>query len=207
MSDLSDVDSLANPTMPTVADDGGLPTTTPSLLSVCESLYSRDEHPKKLLYLFCIGLQENGTEEPLVKIDSEPWSRLPRASLKPKNIEYVSEVNRRAKLYAIVPTPRPSNWKRNQIMEWLDAHPVSGTADVAFLRREVSRVTDLWHANVAEEGKQADEVTLFNKTWRGAVPYLRLIMCLIQDDVKALYLARADRRSRRQLDGRNSEQR
>jgi hypothetical protein len=43
--------------------------------------------------------------------------------------------------------------------------------------------------------------------WRGYVPYLRLIMCLTQDNIKCLFLTRANVRSRQQLDARNSDNR
>jgi hypothetical protein len=44
-------------------------------------------------------------------------------------------------------------------------------------------------------------------SWRGSVPYLRLILCLLEDDIKEKYLRRGDTMSRQELDGRNSEQR
>jgi hypothetical protein len=43
------------------------------------------------------------------------------------------------------------------------------------------------------------------RNWRGIVPYLRVIMCFTQDDVKSLFLARANTRLRQELDARNSE--
>jgi hypothetical protein len=43
--------------------------------------------------------------------------------------------------------------------------------------------------------------------WRGSVPYLRIIMCLTQNNVKCLFLTRANSRSRQQLDARNCDNR
>jgi hypothetical protein len=42
------------------------------------------------------------------------------------------------------------------------------------------------------------------RKWRGLVTYLRLIMCLLQDNVKRRFLTRANARSRQELDSRNS---
>ena len=43
--------------------------------------------------------------------------------------------------------------------------------------------------------------------WRGSVPYLRLILCLTQDDIKFAFLRRADVHSCQESDARNSENR
>ncbi|KAI2512413.1 hypothetical protein MHU86_2075 [Fragilaria crotonensis] len=43
--------------------------------------------------------------------------------------------------------------------------------------------------------------------WRGSVPYLRVMMCLTQDQVKALFLTSADVQTRQELDARHSERR
>ncbi len=43
--------------------------------------------------------------------------------------------------------------------------------------------------------------------WEGCVPYLCIIMCLIQGSVKCLFLTRANSRSRSQLDARNCDNR
>jgi hypothetical protein len=44
------------------------------------------------------------------------------------------------KPYNIQPMPRPINWTRHQIMEWLERNPIHGVADIAFLTKEVRRV-------------------------------------------------------------------
>jgi hypothetical protein len=44
--------------------------------------------------------------------------------------------------------------------------------------------------------------------WNGSVLYLRLLLCLIQDDIKfALFLRQADAQSRQEFDTQNSENR
>ena len=45
------------------------------------------------------------------------------------------------------------------------------------------------------------------RNWRGPLPYLRVIMSLTQDNVKSLFLTRANVRTRQEIDARNSESR
>ncbi len=75
------------------------------------------------LYLMCIGLNHNGL--PLFSFDNEPWSLLSKSSLvRPENPDFGMEVASQAKHYSISPVPRPSNWTRAQIMEWLEQNTV-----------------------------------------------------------------------------------
>ena len=89
-------------------------------------------------------------------------------------------------------------------MEWLERYPVVGAADIEFLRNEVMRLTDVWNRQVTEASSGGGGR---GGHWRGAVPYLRMIMCLTEDNVKSLFLRRADSLSRQELDARNSQYR
>lgn len=59
----------------------------------------------------------------------------------------------------------------------------------------------------AHEEEQVEVVALQGADWRGNIPYLRLVHCLIEDDIKPLYLWRHNPWSRNRLDSRNSESR
>lgn len=175
---------------------------------VSEQVYVEGGNEKKVLYLLCIGLMHcnhNNEEQPLFSFEQEPWSVLPKHSfLRPKNPDYVHEIRRRAKLFSIAPEPRPSNWSRVQILEWLERNPIQNAADIEFLTNEVLRLRDLLiRARQQQEGTASGGGG--GRNWRGSVPYLRVIMCLTQDNVKALFLARANTRSRQELDARNSQ--
>jgi hypothetical protein len=178
---------------------------------VSEQVYVDSGNEKKVLYLLCIGLTIN--EQPLFSLDSEPWSILPKTSfVRPKNTDYVREITRRARLFNIAQIPRPSNWTRGQTLEWLQQNPVRELADIDFLTNEVTRVQEVLRRaaqqQVPQQGESSTTTTSGGgRNWRGSVPYLRLIMCLTQDHVKCLFLARADTRSRHELDARNSESR
>jgi hypothetical protein len=53
--------------------------------------------------------------------------------VRPKNMEYVHDIMRRAKLYNTVPLPRARNWNRVQTMEWLQQNPICNHADIELL--------------------------------------------------------------------------
>jgi hypothetical protein len=53
----------------------------------------------------------------------------------------------------------------------------------------------------------AEEADVQAGKWRGATPYMRLIMCLIQDDIKVAYHRHGDALTQQVLDARNSESR
>jgi hypothetical protein len=145
----------------------------------CEKNYQDSGNEKKVLYVMCIGLKsDNGP--PLFSFECEPWSLLPKTALRPKNNDYVKEIERRAKDYNIQPIPRSRNWTRQQIMEWLDRNPISEPADIAFLTKEVQRVREvLLSAQLAEEGNNpphseaaTNASVSRGRSWRGPIPYL-----------------------------------
>jgi hypothetical protein len=114
---------------------------------VSREIYVASGNEKKVLYLLCIGLNRrgDGNNEPLFSFELEPWSLLPRLStMRPRNVEYVNEVVRRAKLFNTIPIPRPRNWNRVQAMEWLQHNPVCDQGDIEFLTNEVLRVNDIF---------------------------------------------------------------
>jgi len=182
-------------------------------LCPCKKAYEESGNEKKVLYLMSIGLQCN--DVPLFSFETLPWSLLPKTSLRPKNTDYGKEIARRATLFKISPAPRPSNWTRQQTIEWLQQNPVRENADIDFLTKEVARVRDvLVRAQQQQETSDLLAACSSNlpsniggRSWRGNVPYLRVIMCLTQDRVKSLFLTRANIPTRQELDARRNESR
>jgi hypothetical protein len=182
---------------------------------ISEQIYIQSGNDKKVLHLLSIGLTDNNNnskEEPLFSLDQEPWLKLPKSSIiRPRNNDYVHEIARRANLFHIIPAPRPKNWTRAQTLEWLERNAISNEADVAFLRNEVRRLRRVFERQMQEQQESlvvgSGGSGSNNGSWRGSVPYLRVIMCLTQDNVKALFLTRANSQSRQQLDARNSNNR
>jgi hypothetical protein len=174
------------------------------VLCRCQQMYVASGNDKKTLFLLCIGLNVNNNM-PLLSLENEPWSRL-KSSLRPKNTDYVREIVRRADLYNVHPVPRPANWKRPQIIEWLEQNPVRENDCIEFLISEVTKRCDIL-VRLHQQETDLSTGGGGGTKWRGTVPYLRVIMCLTDDNVKHLFLNRANARTRLELDGRNSENR
>lgn len=173
----------------------------------CQQIYVESGNDKKTLFLMCIGLNTIDGDTPLLSLENEPWSRLPKSSFRPKNTDFVEEIARRAKLYNVLPVPRPSNWKRPQIIEWLERNPVREKKCIEFLVSEVAKLKDILVRIQQQQTDLSATTGGGGAKWRGTVPYLRVIMCLTDDHVKRLFLNRANARTRHELDGRHSENR
>ena len=143
-----------------------------------QQAYEASGNEKKVLYAMCIGLNHNGS--PLFSFDNEPWSKLSKDSLvRPNNTDLGKEVSRRALLYNIMPVPRPRNWNRGQIMEWLEQNAIGDEKCMEFLTNEVSRLRvvlerDYQHHQAATgaEGALTNTGGGGGRNWRGPVPYL-----------------------------------
>jgi hypothetical protein len=96
------------------------------------------------------------------------------------------------------------------MIEWLEELPVSDSmVDVQFLTFEVLRLQEI-SLRMQQEHQQFPTMedisgaVLRGGSWRGCLPYLRVIMTLTRDDVKLMFLTRGNCLLRTQLDGRNS---
>ena len=104
----------------------------------CRQHYEDSGNKKKVLYLMSIGVTHNNA--PLILFEMPPWSLLQKTVMHPKNADFGIEIARRAKLYKILPSPRPRIWSRKATIKWLELHPVRKDCDIEFLQSEVSRV-------------------------------------------------------------------
>ena len=178
--------------------------------SLCKKAYVDSGNNKTTLFVFSIGLEHDN--EPLFSLEQEPWSSFSKNALRPpKNSDLAKEVGRRATASNLRPAPRPSHWPRHQMIQWLEEHPVSDSTDVQFLTFEVLRLREIC-IRMQQEQRQfltmdgvSGSVLSRGGNWCGCVPYLQLIMTLMRDDVKSLFLTRGDCLSRAQLDARNSD--
>jgi hypothetical protein len=176
------------------------------VVSHSEQLYLDSGNKMKVLYILCIGLQNDGV--PVFVLDVPPWSLLKKLTISSKNSDYVAEVERRASIFNTSPMPRPQNWSRKQTITWLKQNPVHQREDVFFLVEAVEDLRKLVEeAHCLETNPHNETAGVASGAWRGVVPYMRVIMCLAEDEVKMLFLIRADCQTRQQLDAQNSESR
>eukprot|EP00977_Amphora_coffeiformis_P003886 scaffold770_cov76-Amphora_coffeaeformis.AAC.1 len=172
-------------------------SVVPTQLSKAESHYINSNNDKRTLIVLTIGSIKE------IDPDTPPWNTIQRRDIKPRKKDLQDEVKRRSKDMAI--PPRPNNWDVNSCLDWLKAHPLNEEDDLSFLDKERTRLERVLQA-AAQEADVSANLTRAGQ-WRGPVPALRLAHCLIEDDIKTVFLRRNDARTRRDLDDRNSETR
>lgn len=170
--------------------------------------YLSTNNSKKHLFLLCVGLK-NEAGEKIFDIDASPFNHIKKERIRPKRAEYISEVQRRAAIFFAdepVLIPKATNWTITKCVDWLESNPLQDANDLLFVKNMVNQLRNVALSTIAdEEASTTAGDTLVAKKWRGSAPYMRLIMCLVEDDVKAAYLRHADVMSREELDGRNSD--
>mmetsp|Transcript_12892 Transcript_12892/g.24210 ORF Transcript_12892/g.24210 Transcript_12892/m.24210 type:complete len:518 (+) Transcript_12892:68-1621(+) len=164
--------------------------------------YHASGNSKMMLCVLCIGLMSD-SGDPIMDISREPWNSIrPKSDIKPKGKDLVNEVLRHADAFQLTPAPRPNGWNTQKLMHWLNRNPVTQSRDIKFLCDEVSRVHEILVLAKKEEEEEESKMQQM-LSWRDKVPYLRMIHCILEDDVKVAYLKRNDPVSRTQLDARN----
>jgi hypothetical protein len=168
--------------------------------ATAERVYFESGNSKKQLYLMCLGVKDDGVS--IFDLEEELWKKSSkRREIKPVRSEYAREVLRRSEILITEKTKRPkaTNWPIQRSLEWLEANPIQDEVDVLFLKGQVSRIKDVITQRQQEEAQeQLQEQGINGMSWRGALPYLRLIMCRLE---QLEDLAREDQRSvRRCLD-------
>jgi len=148
-----------------------------------------------------IGLTKVDSPEPLIDTTQLPWSTLKSKDIKPSAQQMKDEVERRAKQNPPAgPHPHPKYWNIKALLEWLNKNPITKALDVTFIRTETDRLL----CCLTEQ--QEEQARISQGQWRGSVPMLRLIHCLVDnDDIKGAFLRRADVHTRREIDARNSD--
>ena len=174
--------------------------------SCAEHAYRVSGDAKTMLAVLSIGLK-NDDESMLMDVSISPWCDIkPRFEVKPTTKHLITEIQHHAIKSGITPLPRCSNWKMDKAMQWLLDHPLKNEIDVAFVKSEVKRVKELVTEAIKEAKDEEQKLNQYS-AWRDRVPYLCLIHCVLEDDVKVAYLKRNDVMSRTQLDARNSDER
>jgi hypothetical protein len=157
---------------------------------------------RKILNVLSIGrMNDDGTN--LFSFANKPWSKHPKASMRPQNLEYLLEINRRPVLYDIIPRPRPSNWKRPRIMMWLQDNPVCEGNCKALLFAKDKKLQNIL---LRLQEQATESAPIGASKWQCPILYLRVITCLTDDRVKHLFVNRANTRTWQETDGRISEE-
>jgi hypothetical protein len=102
--------------------------------------------------------------------------------------------------------PRFKHWSVKKSTIWLIANPITQPADVEYIRRSVREFVLLAEEAAVEALALAPAARArYVASWRGNVPYIWLVLCLVEDElIRNAYLHCLDALSRTQLDARNS---
>ncbi|GAX26549.1 hypothetical protein FisN_21Lu062, partial [Fistulifera solaris] len=174
--------------------------STPVPQHSVQSIFEENGGKLEFLWVFSIGICVEG--QPLLSLDTDPLKtlclQLGKRNITPNTAMLRNEVVRRAKILG--KPEKPNHWSKTKATKWLEENPVTKTEDVAFLVLQVDKLKRL------ECGQDADQnEALKGKQWRDRLPFLRLMHCLLDNEVKRLYLERYRHLSRPELDGKDSD--
>ena len=104
---------------------------------------------------------------------------------------------------------RPTNWSKKKLVEWLVLNPIVDDSDRKYL---ISQERVLYTACLSKIASSTMTATPSTNTqrapaWNGHLPYLRMYLCSIMDDVKSALAYGANSMARQELDARNSSNR
>jgi hypothetical protein len=183
-------------------------------VGVCEVERVLVEHSNRLTILaaLCIGLEEiddNGSKKPLLDFNEAPFTSLKKKEIKPSLDCLREEVKRRSDLAPSNPTkaPKPNGWNAAKCIEWLKENPILSDDDIAFLHRKVMEVREVVANGTTQKSvnQESDGDRETGNKWIGPLPYLRLIHCLLEDDIKEAFLRRHRSKTIQEIDARRSD--
>ena len=182
----------------------------------CEAERFLLDHSNRMAVLFalCIGLEEtsadDGLKVALMDLNDHPLKLMKKKKdIKPSVDVLRAEVKRRSERDNTNPNkPKPNGWNGNKCIEWLNDNPIVNDDDVAFLFKKAKEVKNVVAAATKKKnslvGNSPPDSEQGNKGF-GSLPYLRLIHCLMEDDVKDKWIHRNDPKSIQEIDARRSE--
>ena len=178
------------------------PTEALTVVSASQTHYVGKQNDKKILVVMLLG---QGREFE-INAEEEPWSFLPKHELCPRQTELSQEVNRRSISLDIKPQPCPCYWLATQSTEWLRGHPITRQDDVEWLKAERGHLARIIQVSQME-ANEMEQLGFIADQWHGNIPMLHLFHCIIEDDIKPLFLCCNDACTRRELDQQNSSER
>eukprot|EP00970_Alexandrium_tamarense_P005966 scaffold1001_cov191-Alexandrium_tamarense.AAC.7 len=211
-----------SPSMTSLVADGAATTFVMSLSEVlslpddqckAKAVYAERNRSLKVLVVMSRGLVDEAGE-PLFDENVEPWCKVNPREWQSSRDDLAKEISRRWEDYVgkVEGKPRPKQWKKPAILEWLIKHPIAtlgdgdGTtrdADCMFLRYQMGEVKKLRSESIAE---MVEQQALLEGNWVGPDPIIRLFHCIIDHShILQKFLTRLQSMSRLSLENRNSD--
>lgn len=193
---------------PTIHDNNGQ--------CVAERVLALNSNKLSVLFALCIGLEETiddntGLKVPLMDLNEDSFKSLKKKKdIKPSLDILREEVKRRSELNNQEGNkPKPNGWTITKCQDWLKANLITADADVAFLVQRAKAikqvVANATQTTVTSANPPSVASTEHGNKWYGPLPYLRLIHCLLEDDIKEKWVRRDIPLSIQEIDARRSD--
>ena len=176
-------------------------------------VYVKNNRSFKVLVAMSRGLVDEAGEL-LFDENVEPWCKLNPREWQASRDKLAAEITRRWEDYVanVDGKPRPKQWKKPAMLEWLMNNPIAtlgdgdGTtrdADCMFLGYQMGEMKKL-RTDAIEA--LAQQQTLLEGNWVGPDPIIRLFHCIIDHaHIMQKFLTRLQSMSRLSLENRNSD--
>ena len=192
---------------PTIQDNNGQCAT--------ERYLAMNSNKLSVLFALCIGLEETidddtGLKVPLMDLNEDAFKSLKKKKdIKPSLDILREEVKRRSDfLVQDGNKPKPNGWSITKCQDWLKANPITTDADVSFLVKRAKAIKQVV-ANATQTtvspANPSSVATENGNKWYGPLPYLRLIHCLLEDDIKEKWIHRDRPLTIQEIDARRSD--
>ena len=174
---------------------------------LAKNVYEQNGNDKVMLIIMSIGLTiDTETPKPLYDIHhNDIFNPKKNPALKhnkyrnPFKCTLVDEAKRRSKLHKNM-LKVAMNKPKQYYMNWLTANPRQHPNDLTFLFREA----EVFHATLVSTLVRPSPSGSGNSTWRGEAPRIRLIECILDDEIRAALVKDKAALTREELDGRNN---
>ncbi len=175
-------------------------------------VYVKHKRSFKVLVAMSRGLVYEGGE-PLFDENVKPWCKLNPTEWQASRDELATEITRRWEDYVanMDGKPRPKQWKKPAMLEWLINNPIAtlgdgdGTtrdADCMFLRYQMGEMKKLRTDAI---DALAQQQALLEGNWVGPDPIICLLHCIIDHaHITQKFLTRLQSMSRLSLENRNT---
>ena len=129
------------------------------------------------------GSKNDGNGFHLIDTETDPWAKQPAEVKKPKQAEHVKpEIIPRAALFGMK-QPWPGQWNVEKCFEWLNENLVMDVECRMFLLKEAARLNKILTDAIQEKVAVLASTIRLSRVWSGPNPYLRLLHCIIEDDI------------------------
>ena len=177
---------------------------------LAKNVYEKEGNDKVLLVLMAIGMKENYmSSKPLFDVmNDDIFDPKKNKAIKgnqfrnPFKTEMIEEVIRRKSLDGDMSKTNRQRGK-SYFMNWLKTNPRTHQEDLKFLHQEAKNLKLVFLKSSGTYMITSSAGSL-RSNWRGQEPRVRLIECLLCDDIRAAFVLHKTPLTRDELDGRSN---